>query len=302
MTSILVVDDSAVDRRLIGELLAKQADWKIECVDGAAEALAQIDRAMPDIVVTDLQMPEMDGLELVRTIRQRHDGVPVVLVTAHGSETLAVEALAEGAASYVPKPEMADKLVDVVAEVLALARAQRNAQEMLGWLGGADFKLENNPALIDPLVDMVQQMLVAREFGDSGERLRIGVALKEALLNALYHGNLEITFDQMQEARDKLVLAEPFEPAEQRRSESPYGDRRIHVTAKVTSQEARFVIRDEGSGFDVAAVPEPGDPEALQPQRGRGLSLMRSFIDEVLYNQTGNEVTLIKLAGRKAAH
>ena len=294
MTTILVVDDSAVDRRLIGELLAKRDDWEIECVDGGAKALEQIDRTVPDVVVTDLQMPEMNGLELVRTIHDRHAGVPVILVTSHGSETLAVEALAQGAASYVPKSQMADKLVDVVSEVLSLARAERHAEETLGWLGGADFDIENNPALIDPLIDMVQQMMVAREFGDAGQRLRMGVALKEALLNALYHGNLQITFDQMQQAREKLALGEPFKPAEERRSQSPYQDRKIHVTAKVTSTEARFVIRDEGPGFDVAAVPEVGDPEALQPQRGRGLSLMRNFMDEVSYNPAGNEVTLIK--------
>ncbi len=294
MTTILVVDDSAVDRRLIEELLSKHDGWRVESVDRAAKALKQIDQAVPDVVVTDLQMPEMDGLELVRAIHDRHDGLPVVLVTAHGSESLAAEALAVGAASFVPKPKMAEKLVDVVGEVLALARSERNAEEMMGWLGGADFELDGNPALIEPTVDMVQQMLVAREFGDSGERLRIGIALKEALLNALYHGNLELTFDEMQQAREKLSLGEPFELVQQRRSQAPYSDRRVHVNAKVTSEEARFVIRDEGPGFDVAAIPEVSDPEALQPQRGRGLSLMRSFLDEVNFNEAGNEVTLIK--------
>lgn len=294
MTTILVVDDSAVDQQLIGQLLAKQDGWQIACVDRAAKALDQIDRSAPDIVVTDLQMPEMDGLELVRAIRQRHDDVPVVLVTAHGSESLAVAALAQGAASYVPKSQIADKLVDVVSEVLALARGERNAEEMLGWLGGADFDLQNDPALIDPLINMVQQMLVAREFGDSGQRLQIGVALKEALLNALYHGNLELTSSEMQRVREKLELGETFEKVQRRRSLLPYQDRRIHVTAKVTADEARFVIRDEGPGFDVTSVPQAGDPKALQPQRGRGLSLMRSFMDEVDYSERGNEVTLIK--------
>lgn len=294
MTTILVVDDSAVDRRVIGDLLDRQSGWQIECVDGGPRALARIEDALPDVVVTDLQMPEMDGLQLVQAIHRRHPEVPVVLVTAHGSETLAVEALAQGAASYVPKSQMAEKLPDVVSEVLALAEAERHAEELLGWLSGASFELDNNPALIEPLVDMVQQMLVGMQFGDFGQRLRIGVALKEALLNALYHGNLEITFDQMQQAREKLVLGETFDLVQRRRGESPYQDRKIHIDAKVSAEEARFVIRDDGPGFDVTAVPEVGDPAALEPQRGRGLSLMRNFMDEVTYNQAGNQVTLVK--------
>jgi anti-sigma regulatory factor (Ser/Thr protein kinase) len=54
------------------------------------------------------------------------------------------------------------------------------------------------------------------------------------------------------------------------------------------------VIRDEGPGFDVMSVLEPGDPKDLNKDCGRGLVLMRTFMDEVFYNERGNEVTLIK--------
>jgi anti-sigma regulatory factor (Ser/Thr protein kinase) len=57
---------------------------------------------------------------------------------------------------------------------------------------------------------------------------------------------------------------------------------------------ARFVIRDEGPGFDPHKVPDPTDPENLERESGRGLLLMRSFMDSVAYNPTGNEVTLVK--------
>ena len=294
MTHILVVDDSAVDRQLIEGLLQKQPRWTTHSSQNGIEALTRIQEAVPDLVVTDLQMPEMDGLELVGAIHARHAAIPVVLTTAHGSEELAVQALTQGAASYVPKSQLAEKLVCVVAEVLAQARAERQTHDLFVCLSGATFELENDPELIDPLVELVQQMTTGMEFGTLSERLQVGVALREALANALYRGNLEISVPEIQKGRENLVLGEDFDLVERRRRESPYQDRRIHVDAQVSPEEARFLVRDEGPGFDVATVPEPGDPSALEQETGRGLSLMRNFMDEVVYNEQGNQVTMVR--------
>jgi CheY-like chemotaxis protein len=294
MASILVVDDSPVDRRLIEGLLSVQPHWTVHSSGNGAEALTRMQDAVPDVVVTDLLMPEMDGLQLVEAIHAQHPEVPVVLITAYGSEALAVRALTQGAASYVPKSQLADKLADVVAEVLALAGAERHTEDLFACLSGATFQLKNDPALIDPLVELVQQMGVGVGFGNFTERLQVAAALREALVNALYRGNLEISFEQMQAAREDLVLGKDFSLVAQRRKEPPYRDRRIFVQVNVSPDEVRFVVRDEGLGFDVAAVPEPGDPRALEPERGRGLSLMRNFMDEVIYNDVGNEVILVR--------
>ena len=74
----------------------------------------------PDVVVTDVQMPEMDGLEFVTAARDLHPDVPVILMTAHGSERCALEALERGAASYVPKSQLVDTLLASVMQVLSL--------------------------------------------------------------------------------------------------------------------------------------------------------------------------------------
>ncbi len=70
---------------------------------------------MADLVITDLMMPETNGLELVAAVRQLYPQVPVILMTAYGNESIAVEALERGAASYVPKSQQADRLSDTVA-------------------------------------------------------------------------------------------------------------------------------------------------------------------------------------------
>ncbi len=98
MTNVLVVDDSLVDRALVAELLGKEPGWKIAQAENGAEALAWMKESPPDVVVTDVQMPEMDGLEFVTAARDLHPDVPVILMTAHGSEALALDALERGAA------------------------------------------------------------------------------------------------------------------------------------------------------------------------------------------------------------
>ena len=296
MATVLVVDDSAVDRTLVRELLGNKAHWTIDEATNGVEALARMKHEVPDVVVTDMQMPQMDGLELVTAIREQHPGVPVILVTAHGSEALAVEALDKGAASYVPKSQLADKLLGTVEKVLALVRADRGYEELVNCLTKTDLtlSLRNDAALIDPLVELVEQMVVGMQFCDFTERLQIGMALKEALMNALYHGSLELSVDQMQEVLDKLRRGEEVSLVKDPRSEPPYRDRRIFVEAKLSPEEIRFVVRDEGPGFDVSSLPDSKDPAALEPGRGRGLTIMRNLMDEVAFNDVGNEVTMVK--------
>ena len=87
----------------------------------AEEALESMQRGMPDVVICDLQMPEMNGLELVEAVTREFPAIPVILMTARGSEEIAAEALRKGAASYVPKSRLADNLYDTVNRILAAA-------------------------------------------------------------------------------------------------------------------------------------------------------------------------------------
>lgn len=296
MTTVLVVDDSPVDRRLAGGLLEKRDDFSVEYAENGNDALRQLERAVPDVVVTDLQMPELNGLELVGFIRSTHPLVPVILMTAHGSEDIAVEALEQGASSYVPKSQLGDSLLDTVESVLALASADRRherVQECMTY-NESRFKLSNDPALIPPLVQDLQQLVTRMGLCDETGRIRIGVAIEEALVNALYHGNLELTTEQLQDASADLLKEDGVDIIQQRKQQSPYNERKLYLDAKITEREATFSIRDEGPGYNAGAQIDPADPTGLQREGGRGLVLMRTFMDEVRVNEQGNEVTLIK--------
>jgi CheY-like chemotaxis protein/anti-sigma regulatory factor (Ser/Thr protein kinase) len=295
MTTILVVDDSLADRQLVGGLLQKAADWHIAYAHDGVEAMEAMGRGLPDLVVTDLVMPNMDGLKLVAAVRSKHPQVPIILMTSQGNEEIAVQALQEGAASYVPKQSLARKLLDTVHRVLAVASRQRSYLRLWECVVTSEFTLilENECGLIGPLVSFLQEQIMRMGLCDETDRMRIGIALEEALANALYHGNLEVRSD-LREDDDKAYYAMVEERCRQR----PYSDRRIYVSARLTRDGATFIVRDEGSGFDPSNLPDPTDPANLERVSGRGILLMQTFMDEVAYNDLGNEVTLRK---RRAA-
>jgi CheY-like chemotaxis protein len=238
----------------------------------------------------------MDGLELVHFVRDHHPEVPIVLMTAYGSEALAVEALARGAATYVPKAQLAARLPGTIQNVLSMTFVHRSYEQLIHSLAKAEFHfvLENEPNLADPLVDLVQQMVASVGLCDFTGRLQIGVALKEALLNAVFHGNLEIHPDEIQNVQEGLIEENDLSLVEEHRMRPEYKDRRVHVDILITADEARFVVRDSGKGFDVATVFDPKKRVAVEPEGPRGLALMRTFMDEVRFNETGNEITMVK--------
>jgi len=291
MATVLVVDDSAVDRRLVGGLLEKDSELTLNYAVDGADALAKIEDSPPDLVVTDLVMPEMDGLTLVATVKNRFSLVPVILMTSKGSEELAVQALQAGAASYVPKHTLATRLADTVRNVMAVSSKQRSHSRLMGSMtrSNCTFELENDSALIGPLISYVQEDCTHLNLYDDSEGTRVGVALEEALANALYHGNLEVD-SELRERDDSSY----WKLAEERAGRDPYKDRRIHVSVELSRDEAVITIGDEGPGFDPSKLPDPTDPANLEMASGRGILLMRTFMTEVRYNDDGNQVTLIK--------
>ena len=294
MPVVLVVDDSQVDQRRVGGLLPKDLDWLVEYADNGREAIDAMALSVPDVVITDMMMPEMDGIELVNRIRVDFPEVPVILITAHGSEQLAVEALEQGATSYVPKDQMQTKLRETVEQVLALAHADRTYSRLIECLARTQyhFTLDNDPTLIPPLVDLVQQMLAGMRCCNASGRMHAGIALEEALLNAMLHGNLEMDTQQVCDARGQLRQGHRSEFVEQRRIEPPYCKRLIHAHVDIAPRQAIFTVRDEGRGFDTALVPEAHDPLAVNRPNGRGLVLIKNFMEDVRFSATGNEVTM----------
>lgn len=114
--SVLIVDDSAVIRKVICELFTREGDFEV-CgeAENGQEAIEMAQRLRPALIVTDLSMPVMNGLEETRVLRKMMPEIPIILYSAHIDSYVEKEALAAGASAVVPKS-------DVVALLIARSR------------------------------------------------------------------------------------------------------------------------------------------------------------------------------------
>lgn len=130
---ILVVDDDADMLRLLS-LRLKAAGHEVVAVGSAEAALAQLDIARPQLVLSDVRLPGKDGLALFDEVHARHPSLPVILLTAHGTIPDAVQATARGVFTYLTKPYDGKELLEKVAEALALsAPAVHLAHDNQAW-------------------------------------------------------------------------------------------------------------------------------------------------------------------------
>jgi len=276
MHHILVVDDNPIDRQLARSILERRADFHVEFASNGAEAVEHLEATTPLAIVTDLQMPEMDGLSLVRSVRRRFPTIPVVLMTAHGSEQLAVEALVAGAADYIPKHRLAHDLARAIESLLTTGIADRQREQMMPYLryNQLQYDLPSDLNLIPPLVDQLLKATASVSLVEAADHVRLAKCLAEALRNAIVHGS--------RGAGPPSQTSSP--PAHQ-----------LGVTAELTPQEGQFVIRDQGRGFEHSAIVDPRrSPDHLTSNSGKGLALIQLFMSEVRFNTEGNEITLIK--------
>ena len=118
--NFLVVEDSPTMRQLIGFALRRFSDCRIlEAVDGA-DALRKMAYEKVDVIITDINMPIMDGLKLVKLVRSdpATEGLPIIIITTEGAEEDRKRALALGANAFIPKPIDAAELFHTVTDVL----------------------------------------------------------------------------------------------------------------------------------------------------------------------------------------
>ena len=173
---VLVVDDDAGVRYTVREILASAGLAAEEASDGV-EALARCEAAYFPVVVTDLRMPRLDGLELVRRLCARAPAPRVVVITAHGSERQAVEAMKAGAWDYFRKPFDNEELLAVVRRALSAAALAAENERLQGTLALSDAMVFASPSMTR-LAELVARVaprdvtvLVLGESGTGKERV-----------------------------------------------------------------------------------------------------------------------------------
>jgi CheY-like chemotaxis protein len=194
---ILLIDDEALVRDELGGILSDEGFEVITGADGE-EGLELFRSEKPDMVITDVRMPQRDGLSVAVTIRKEDPMVPVTVITGHGTETMAIEALRAGVTDFIKKPVRVDDLTASVARMEAARRPVDRAQVELpasveiverGWT----FKLQNDLGVIPAFVDHLLELFAAGV--DRVAVLELSLALRELIVNAIEHGNLGLSYE-----------------------------------------------------------------------------------------------------------
>ena len=166
---VLVVDDHATARESVCEIL-RAAGHTVAAVSSALEALSRLKAESFDLVITDLRMPGMTGLEFIHELERRDTRVQIVMVTAYASVATAVEAMRHGAFDYIEKPFGADQLESLVSR--ALERGQMLDRQSLSSTGGEDAAMIGNSAVMQSLRQRIAQIAPTSETvliaGESG--------------------------------------------------------------------------------------------------------------------------------------
>jgi CheY-like chemotaxis protein len=118
MPTVLIADDSKTTQLLVKTTLSRIPDLTFRCAENGREALDLLEKEAVDLLVTDINMPELDGLALVREVRKKTRDLPIVIITAKGEEQARGEGMALGANAYVLKPLSGKELSEVALRLL----------------------------------------------------------------------------------------------------------------------------------------------------------------------------------------
>lgn len=295
-STILLVEDEANVLKMLERFLAPS--YRCLSATNGKDALEVLKNERDvDVVVTDVRMPGMDGIQLIRAIRRLRPHLPAIAMTAYGSEETAVEALRAGATNYLRKPFKTQEFLGVVRKCIELAQARRGKAVSLGYLKESTKSFEIPPrlelarALLPHLTDGLSDLGIV----EAQDLLNLDVALEEALSNAVIHGSLGLTEEYVKNKQDR----EAFDKAYAARKGDPrFQGKTVSVSVRITPTEATFVVEDKGAGFDPNAL--PGVQTSIQGVQGRGLMLIRLFMDEVVHESGGRKLKMVKRAPRVA--
>lgn len=169
--AILVVDDDASIRGYLSSLLRKRGFSAIVCA-GAAEAISSLEGNQVDLVLSDIKMPEVSGIELLEQIQRSNSEIPVILMTGYGDLDIAIEAVNKGAFSFLTKPFNQEYLLTLVTRGLErsdMVQAQKNYTVTLeNTVMRKTRELEDAAIMANKLsVEIVQRLSAVAEFRDS---------------------------------------------------------------------------------------------------------------------------------------
>lgn len=254
---VLLVDDEPHVTEIIGRILSQAKIGHLAASSGE-EALRLLHTHQVDLVITDILMPGMSGLDLLEKIKGLYPTLPVIVLTAHGDFHVAKEALNRGAFYFLTKPFNKSTILGVTEKALRLPRVTAEKRLVLPYAATTlTYRIPSDFALVPAI--SYQIMRACEDMGYSSKKINFAIplAVDELVVNAIKHGN-------------KMNTA-----------------KKIAVEARVEHGRFTLTVEDQGAGFDHAALPQEFDEESLLAEEGRGIMMVRFYMDELRFENGG---------------
>ena len=300
--SILIVDDEEIIRELLYERVTYKGAVRADTAENGFAAVEKLKQDSFDVVLSDICMPGMGGIDLLKAVKEHWPETAVIMMSGYADMSDTIGALRHGAIDFLEKPFEMAKVIEAIQRVFRMKNLEYSKKEALRYLDLETriFRIPNDLDLCPIIVSEVTQNLADKNITDVSFLESIRVALNEILFNAVEHGNLGISFEEKTQLMEGCA---DYHQAIRDRALNPnYADRHVTLEYYMDADLVRFVITDQGEGFDHSALPDPTDPENLLSCHGRGILMTRIYMDEVIYNDKGNQVTLIRHKTKKPAN
>jgi CheY-like chemotaxis protein len=267
---VLIVEDDVPSRNFMKDTVEVHG-FETHLAENGVRGLEVFKEINPHLVLSDIQMPEMDGLQLLEEIRRLNSNTIIVMVTAFGCEEYAMKAMELRANNYLKKPVRHAELLPLLKKYSSLIDKPTEPEKPpeIEIKSAFTIKLESDVKKVPSMVDWLVKT-AGNQLDESG-KLGVKLGLVELLNNAIEHGNLGDSDNP-----DSLIKS-----------------RKVLIVYKTTASFCEWTITDEGNGFDWKTYLEQlaADPLGME---GKGLLCCQFHFTELEFNSTGSSVTARK--------
>ncbi|OHD53299.1 MAG: hypothetical protein A2014_06370 [Spirochaetes bacterium GWF1_49_6] len=291
---VLIVDDEPPICNMVQRFLGMN-NYESDSACNGKEALNKIQNGKYDIVLTDIKMPEMDGLTLMKLAKSVKPEIIFVIMSGYGTLDSAIECMKMGALNFIKKPISIVELIATIKKAEELIITRSVPVKMKPYLVHIDKELVISTRDLNSNLEMIVNYLVSelKELGSaklSVDNMTMG--LYEALSNAIEHGNLSLKKEISRE--NKVDVLDSFIKEKMEKLKLPqFANRKVSIKYLYSPEKFEFHIKDEGDGFDYKEFLKVIDQNIYNDSLNKGLFLIKNVVHEVGFNEKGNEIKLI---------
>ncbi len=287
---ILIVEDDTSSRIFLENMLAENGYQYRSAINGL-DGLSVFKEFQPDLVISDIQMPVMDGLEMIEKIFEQNPETIIIITTVLGSQDNSIKAFHLGASNYLKKPVEAMNLLPLLKKYKAILGSKSSNTTPLGNILYKKFRIVFKTD-IKKIPQIVDRLLIETVCNlNNNDRINTELGLVELITNAFEHGNLEISLKDKTKALENNQLEALYQS---KMEDERLASRGITIDFTKDKTGCEWEITDDGNGFDWENLPDPTAAENIMELNGRGIFISSFLFDEIEYSGKGNTVRVKK--------